>query len=92
LLVEGQIVGGIAQGVGQALLEQALYDDEGQILTGSFLDPHYDLERETVQLVYVWRIFPPFGSLQLAYQEGPSRISDETGKYRTIFTKLSWVF
>ncbi len=69
------------------LFYQSKYD-----LTGTFLDPHYDLERETVQLVYVWRIFPPFGSLQLAYQEGPSRISDEAGKYRTIFTKLSWVF
>ena len=69
------------------LFYQSKYD-----LTGTFLDPNYDLERETVQLVYVWRIFPPFGSLQLAYQEGPSRYSDEAGKYRTIFTKLSWVF
>ena len=38
LLVEGQIVGGVAQGVGQALLEEAVYDDEGQLLSGSFLD------------------------------------------------------
>ncbi|HWT30429.1 MAG TPA: molybdopterin cofactor-binding domain-containing protein, partial [Propylenella sp.] len=39
LLVEGQIHGGIAQGFGQALLEQAIYDPEsGQLLTASFSD------------------------------------------------------
>jgi carbon-monoxide dehydrogenase large subunit len=37
-VVEGQIHGGIAQGVGQALLEEAVYDQNGQLLTGSFLD------------------------------------------------------
>jgi hypothetical protein len=69
------------------LFYQSKYD-----MTGSFFDPHFDLERETTQFVYVWRFFPPFGSLQLAYQEGPSQIGDESGKYRTLFTKLSWVF
>jgi carbon-monoxide dehydrogenase large subunit len=39
MIVEGQIQGGIAQGVGQALYEEALYDPEtGQLLTGSFMD------------------------------------------------------
>lgn len=38
LVVEGQIHGGVAQGVGQALLEAAIYDENGQILTGSLLD------------------------------------------------------
>lgn len=38
LLLEGQVHGGIAQGVGQALDEQVLYDSEGQLLTGSFMD------------------------------------------------------
>ena len=39
LLVEGQVHGGIAQGVGQALMENIVYDpDSGQILTGSFMD------------------------------------------------------
>lgn len=38
LIVEGQIQGGIAQGVGQALWEHGVYDDEGQLLSGSFLD------------------------------------------------------
>ncbi len=38
MLVEGQIQGGIAQGIGQALWEGAMYDENGQILTGSFMD------------------------------------------------------
>jgi carbon-monoxide dehydrogenase large subunit len=38
LLLEGQIHGGIAQGAGQALSEAILYDQAGQLLTGSFLD------------------------------------------------------
>jgi aerobic carbon-monoxide dehydrogenase large subunit len=38
LLVEGQVHGGIAQGVGQALYEGAVYDDSGQLVTGSLMD------------------------------------------------------
>jgi aerobic carbon-monoxide dehydrogenase large subunit len=38
LLVEGQIHGGVVQGIGQCLMESAQYDDEGQLLTGSFMD------------------------------------------------------
>ncbi len=38
LLVEGQIQGGVVQGLGQALMEQAVYDSDGQLVTGSFMD------------------------------------------------------
>jgi aerobic carbon-monoxide dehydrogenase large subunit len=38
LLVEGQLHGGIAQGVGQALFENIAYDPSGQLLSGSFMD------------------------------------------------------
>ena len=38
LLVEGQLHGGIVQGVGQALMENVVYDDAGQLLSGSFMD------------------------------------------------------
>ncbi|QDL96468.1 xanthine dehydrogenase family protein molybdopterin-binding subunit [Rhodopseudomonas palustris] len=38
MLVAGQIHGGIAQGVGQALYENAAYNDDGQLLTASYLD------------------------------------------------------
>jgi len=38
MIVEGQIHGGIVQGVGQALWEGAVYDDDGQLLSGSMMD------------------------------------------------------
>jgi aerobic carbon-monoxide dehydrogenase large subunit len=38
MIVEGQVHGGIAQGVGQALCEGVRYDKEGQLVTGSFMD------------------------------------------------------
>jgi carbon-monoxide dehydrogenase large subunit len=43
MLVEGQIQGGVVQGLGQVLLEGAVYDSGGQLVTGSFMDyamPH----------------------------------------------------
>jgi carbon-monoxide dehydrogenase large subunit len=38
MIVEGQIQGGVAQGIGQALLETCLYDENGQLLSGSMMD------------------------------------------------------
>ncbi len=38
MLVEGQVHGGIVQGIGQVMLEATVYDAEGQFLTGSFMD------------------------------------------------------
>ncbi|MBT5456646.1 MAG: xanthine dehydrogenase family protein [Rhodospirillaceae bacterium] len=38
MIVEGQVHGGLAQGVGQAMLEGCVYDDNGQLLTGSYMD------------------------------------------------------
>ena len=38
MIVEGQVHGGVVQGIGQALWEQAVYDDNGQLLTGSLAD------------------------------------------------------
>jgi carbon-monoxide dehydrogenase large subunit len=38
MIVEGQVHGGIAQGVGQALCEGAVYDKDAQLVTGSFMD------------------------------------------------------
>ena len=43
MLVEGQAHGGIVQGIGQALMESVAYDEDGQLVTGSFMDyalPH----------------------------------------------------
>jgi len=55
-------------------------------------NPKFELLRNTIQIVFVWRFLPPFGSLQLAYQEGSTRYTDEEGQGRTLFAKLSWVF
>jgi carbon-monoxide dehydrogenase large subunit len=38
MIVEGQIQGGVAHGIGSALLEESVYDEEGQLLTGSYMD------------------------------------------------------
>ncbi len=38
MIVEGQVHGGIGQGIGQALLERAVYDKNGQLLSGSYMD------------------------------------------------------
>jgi aerobic carbon-monoxide dehydrogenase large subunit len=46
MIVEGQVHGGVVQGIGQALWEEAVYDDRGQLLTGSLMDyaiPRADL-------------------------------------------------
>ncbi len=54
MIVDGMIHGGVTQGIGQALLEQAVYSDDGQLLSGSLLDyaipkaadlPSYELDR-----------------------------------------------
>ena len=45
LIVEGQIHGGLAQGIGQAMIEEVTYDEDGQLVTGSFMD--YAMPRAT---------------------------------------------
>jgi carbon-monoxide dehydrogenase large subunit len=53
-IVEGQIQGGIVHGVGQALWEHAIYDEDGQLLTGSLMEyavpraesfPNFEIDR-----------------------------------------------
>jgi len=56
MIVEGQIHGGLAQGIGQALLEGVIYDDDAQLLNGSYMDytmpraddlPSFEVDRKT---------------------------------------------
>jgi hypothetical protein len=61
-------------------------------LWGDTMPFDYDLLRENLQLLFVWRFLPPFGSLQLAYQEGRVRntgLADDNLK--AFFFKLSWM-
>ena len=56
LIVDGQIHGGAAQGIGQALAEAARYDDGGQLLTGSLMDyalPRADYDARDVRLIHL---------------------------------------
>lgn len=62
LLAEGQLHGGIVQGLGQILGEQIVYDDSGQLLTGSFMD--YQMPRA--------QNFPAF---RLAFNEVPATVN-----------------
>jgi carbon-monoxide dehydrogenase large subunit len=57
LTVEGQVHGGVVQGIGQCLMESARYDEEGQLLTGSFMD--YALPRaEDIKTAIEWASHP----------------------------------
>jgi carbon-monoxide dehydrogenase large subunit len=38
MIVEGQVHGGVAQGIGQAMLEHGIYNSDGQLITGSYMD------------------------------------------------------
>jgi carbon-monoxide dehydrogenase large subunit len=57
LMVEGQIHGGVVQGMGQCFMEDARYDESGQLLTGSFMD--YALPRaEDFAAPFPWQSHP----------------------------------
>jgi carbon-monoxide dehydrogenase large subunit len=57
IIVEGQVHGGVAQGVGGALYEEMVYDDQGQLLTGSLMD----------YLVPTAMELPPIDTVHLEY-------------------------
>ncbi len=65
VIVRGQVQGGVAQGIGQALLENAVYDDSGQLVAGSFMDyalPRAgDLPNIDVELMEVPCLSNPLG-------------------------------
>jgi aerobic carbon-monoxide dehydrogenase large subunit len=56
LLVEGQLHGGIVQGIGQALMEMTAYDEGGQLVTGSYMD--YALPRAEDAPFFAFESFP----------------------------------
>ena len=62
------------------------------LYTKLFLQSNSAIDKENIQLLTVWRIFPPFGSLQGAYQRGTSAQGEESTQGNTLFLKLAWVF
>jgi carbon-monoxide dehydrogenase large subunit len=65
LIVEGQIVGGVAQGLGGALLEELVYTQDGQLLTGSLMDyllpTSMDVPRVTIEHMFTPTPLNPLG-------------------------------
>lgn len=61
LFVDGQLKGGIAQGIGAALTEELIYDDAGQLLSGSLSDYKVPLapEMPDVEVIHVEGLLPP---------------------------------
>jgi hypothetical protein len=57
-----------------------------------FVQSNTRIDKENVQALMVWRILPPFGSLQVAYQRGTSEFGEQSDQGDTLFTKLAWVF
>jgi hypothetical protein len=62
------------------------------LYTKLFVQTNSAVDKENVQLVTVWRVLPPFGSLQAAYQRGTSGVGEESTQGDTLFVKLAWVF
>jgi carbon-monoxide dehydrogenase large subunit len=62
-LVEGQVHGGLAQGIGQALFEGAKWDENGQMITGSFMDYAMPIASELIEF-------------QLDHTETPSPVNE----------------
>jgi carbon-monoxide dehydrogenase large subunit len=58
LIVEGQLHGGIVQGLGQCLFEEARYDESGQLLTGSFMDYEMPRADDAPSFVFIDRGVP----------------------------------
>jgi 2-furoyl-CoA dehydrogenase large subunit len=81
-IVKGMTLGGIAHGIGAALLEEFVYDDEGQFLTGSFMDYLLPSSHEVPEVEIVhhctpspYTVFGQKGSGESGYLGAPAAIS-----------------
>ncbi len=57
-----------------------------------FYQTNTAISKQNIQLVFVYRFQPPFGTIQLAYQKGTSDIGEESEQGHTLFIKVSYVF
>jgi carbon-monoxide dehydrogenase large subunit len=58
MIVDGQIHGGVAQGIGGALLEELVYDESGQLLSGTFMDYLVPTAMEVPRMTTLHMEFP----------------------------------
>ncbi len=56
-----------------------------------FAQLHSAIEKKNIQVVFVWRFRPPFGLLQLAYQQGSIRFGERGGTRPSVFLKCAFV-
>ena len=90
MIVEGQLHGGVVQGIGQALMEMTAYDADGQFLTGSYMD--YALPRASDAPNFSVASHPGAGDDQSARRQGLRRsglrrradLGDECGRRRAL--------
>jgi 2-furoyl-CoA dehydrogenase large subunit len=98
-IVKGMTLGGIAHGIGASLLEEFVYDDEGQLLTQSFMDYLLPSSHEVPQVEIVHHctpspltVFGQKGSGESGYLGSPAAISgainDAVAPFSTSFSKL----
>ena len=69
-----------------------LYAFNPDLFAKIFIQTSTAIDKENIQALWVWRFQPPFGSLQLAYQQGTSERGQESQQDDTFFTKVAWVF
>ena len=62
MMVEGQLHGGVVQGIGQALMESTVYDTEGQLVTGSFMDYALPRAEAVPDFTFASRSIPTTGN------------------------------
>ena len=69
-----------------------LYAFHPDLFAKVFVQTNSAIDKENIQVLWVWRFQPPFGSLQLAYQRGTSEQGRQSQQGDTFFTKFAWVF
>jgi hypothetical protein len=58
----------------------------------TFFQTNSAIDRRNVQVVFVWRYLPPFGSVQIAYQRGTAAFGQRSDQGNTLFLKATTVF
>ena len=57
-----------------------------------FYQLNSSIDKKNIQLLFVYRFQPPFGSLQIAYQKGTARFGERGNQGHTLFVKLAYMF
>lgn len=71
---------------------EVLYAFHPDLFAKVFVQTNTAIEKENIQLQWVWRFKPPFGALQFAFQTGTSFQGEVSSQGDTFFSKMSWVF